>query len=65
MQVLSIITFNVTGLFDNAEKENLAIDVKRYFAEMASLQETKIKKWTKHNMFPYEIRWIWTRVYSK
>ena len=65
MQVLSIITFNVTGLFNNAEKENLAIDVKRYFAEMASLQETEIKKWTKHNMFPYEMRCIWTRVYSK
>ena len=64
MQALSIITFNVTGLFDNVEKENLAIDVKRYFAEIASLQETEIKKWTKHNMF-FEIRCIWTRVYSK
>ena len=52
MQALSIITFNVTVLFDNAEKENLAIDVKRYFVEMASIQETEIKKWTKHNMFP-------------
>ena len=43
MQILNITIFNVRGLRDNVKKENLVTDMKRYFVDIACLQETKIK----------------------
>ena len=43
MQILNMAKLNVKGLCDDVKKENLVIDMKRYFVDIACLQETKIK----------------------
>ena len=39
MWILDIATFNIRGLCDDLVKENLIIDMKRYFVDIACQQE--------------------------
>ena len=44
MRELSIATFNVRGIADENNREDLALDINRYGVDVSCLQETKVKK---------------------
>ena len=57
MQILNIATFNVRGLCDDVKKDNLVIDMKRYFVDNASTAKNPVISpnflvWNKNCAFP-------------